>query len=292
LKDTSYSDFTEHTFGFRIERVSDEAISSIEEKIHSLEKKIGLSREAIFKKHNLKSSEYEAAFKRAVLAVKHTLPAYITDFPDKGFDFEIVEGKAWSAFNSHTAVFRSKLSLNKDITFTDLDLYRLAFHEAYGGHHSELSQKDILLTTQERGEHGLVITFSPQSFISEAIAEGVFVLLGGLDEENDEQMLAWQYDRLTFALGNIATFWFFDDGVSKEDIQSRLSTYDISSESVRNIFNFSTDSLFGRYAPIYYSAFNFIQNLYAKTNQKEKLIKELFTLPCTPGILAEEFGMV
>lgn len=286
----TYSDFSQKAFGFKIQRVSKREIQDIEAKLLKLEEKTGLTRQGIFKKHSLPIEKYGDSFKTFVGAAKDKLPDFISDFPDKGFLFEVVTDKPWSAFNSHIAPFRSKLTLNSDVSFTKLDLYRLSFHEAYGGHHSELSHKDLLLTQQKRGEHGLVITFSPQTFVSEAIAEGVYVLLGGLNQDDDDHMVGWYYDRLIFALQNTATFWFFDDGLSRKEIKEKLSSYAVSDKTVENILNFSTDKLFGKYAPVYYSAFNFIQKLYEDTDQKAELVKTLFTKPCTPNLLMEEFG--
>lgn len=286
----SFNTFSEHAFGYTIERVSLPEITQIEQNIHEIEKKIGLSRQEIFQKHSLASENYELTFKQFVQQAKRLLPAWITDFTDEGFLFEVVTNKPWSAFNTHLAPFTSKLTLNSDVSFTKLDLYRLAFHEAYGGHHSELSHKDQFLLESQRGEHGLIITFSPQTFVSEAIAEGIYVLLGGLDKNDNEQMMGWYYDRLIFALQNIATFWFFDDKLTREQIQEKLGAFAISTKTVENILNFSTDPLFGKYAPVYYSAFNFIEKLYDETDKKDELIKTLFTKPCTPSLLFEEFN--
>ena len=288
--DFSYSRFAQHSFGFQIERVGEQEIRGIEVELSKLEKKTGLTRQQTFQKHKLSVEEYEATFKQFVSEAKKVLPKFVINFPDEGFLFEVVTNKPWSAFNSHIAPFKSKLTLNSDVSFTKLDLYRLAFHEAYGGHHSELSHKDLLLTQQEKGEHGLVITFSPQTFVSEAIAEGVYVLLGGLDKNDDDPMVGWYYDRLIFALQNAATFWFFDDGLPKDEIKEKLKQYAVSDKTTENILNFSTDELFGKYAPVYYSAFNFIQGLYEGTDKKDMLIKTLFTKPCTPSLLTEEFG--
>lgn len=290
VKKFSYSDFSENAFGYRIERVKDEEIKSIENKLADLEAKTGLSRQQTFKKYELDKTDYQSAFESFVAEAKEKLPKFISEFPDEGFLFEVVNNKPWSAFNSHIAPFKSKLTLNSDVSFTKMDLYRLAFHEAYGGHHSELSHKDILLTEQGRGEHGLVITFSPQTFISEAIAEGIYVLLEGLDSTDNDQMVGWYYDRLIFALQNAATFWFFDDGIGREEIKSRLKTYAISHKTVENILNFSTDQLFGKYSPVYYTAFDFLKRLHRATDQKEKLIKTLITEPCTPQLLLTEFS--
>lgn len=285
----AYSDFSEKSFGFRINRVSPVEIDKIEESIRELEQKNGVNRFEIFKKSSVKPNQHQKVFKRYVNLVKTKLPPFITNYPDAGFLFETVTKKPWSAFNSHIAPFRSKLSLNTDVSFNAMDLYRLASHEAYAGHHSELSNKDKLLIEVGKGEHGLVITFSPQTFVSEAIAEGMYILLNLLDKNAYKQVIGWYYDRLIFSLQNLATFMFFDDKVSREEISEKFKRFNITEKSKENLLNFSTDPLFGKYAPVYYSAFNFIQNIYQKTSKKEMLIKVLFTEPCTPKLLEDQF---
>lgn len=287
-KKVNLSDFYLNTLGISLNKVGESEIDEIEEKLKKLLS--GKTLEEVIKQHSVNTSSINRVFKEFIQSVKKQLPANIISFPDKGFDLQLVTNKPWSAFNSHLNPFYSKLEINRDINFTSLDLYRLASHEAYGGHHSELSQKDKLLVSEGRGEHGLVITFSPQTFVSEAIAEGIFVLLNLLDDSNVEQMVSWLHDRLIFVLYNKATYLFNDDGLTREQISTELKKHIISDKIREEILNFSTDPLFGKYAPIYYSSFNFINDLYSKTSKGAKLIDVLFHQPCTPTLLVEEFS--
>jgi hypothetical protein len=284
-----YSDFCEKVFGFRIPRVTTAELNNIEGVLCRLEKKTHTNRFEVFKQFAVPTKQYINVFKDNVLLIKTSLPKYITDYEDRGFLFEITNHKPWSAFNTHIAPFQSKLTLNTDIVFNQMELRELASHESYAGHHSELSQKDKLLINEGRGEHGLVITYSPQTFVSEAIAEGMYVLLDLLDEQNVAQMLAWYYDSLICALQNMATFMFFDEKFTRQKIAEMLKYFGISDETREYVLNFSTDPLFGKYAAVYYTAFNFLQRLYNKTSHKEKLIRTLFTKPCTPKLLVSEF---
>lgn len=289
IKKVSYGDFTAQAFRFPIHRVSENEIQSLQDKINSLEQQIGLSRQQVFKKYSLTADQLKAAFEKQVDHVRSALPKKILDFPDKGFSCEVATKRPWSAFNYHTHPFISHIVLNADTGLTRIDLRKLACHEGYGGHHSELSNKDKMLLDEGRGEHGIVIVFSPQVFVSEAIAEGIYVLLNILDQGDKELLIAWTYDRFLFALQNLATHLFFEDGLSRKQIDQQLQHYMISDQSRRNILNFSTDIIFGRYAPVYYSAYTFLHNLYQQTSRKDELITTLFTKPCTPSLLTEEF---
>lgn len=286
----TYDIFTKNAFGFEIKRVTKIELDQIEAEITKIEKKLGKSRFEVDKENSLVSNKYQEYFEKSVSDIKTQLPQDLLNFPDHGFEFELTSGKPWSAFNSHIAPFKSRLTINSDISFSKMDLYRLASHEAYGGHHSELCNKDKLLTMNGRGEHGLVVTFSPQTFISEAIAEGIYVLLGILDQNDPVYSLGWYYDRLAFALQNLATFMFFDDNMSKDEIIRALAKYGVTDKTRDYIINFATDPLFGKYAPVYYSAFNFIKKLYDQTDNRADLIKTLFAKPCTPALITNEFA--
>ena len=285
----TYDTFTKNAFGFEIQRVTDHELEDIESQLKKLEKELGKSCFEVYKDNSLNCDDYQSYFQKSVEEIKSQLPSRILGFKDEGFEFELTSDKPWSAFNSHIALFKSRLTLNSDVSFSKMDLYRLASHEAYGGHHSELSNKDQLLIEEGRGEHGLVVTFSPQTFVSEAIAEGMYVLLGLLDQNDPVYKLGWYYDRLTFALQNLATFMFFDENMTKQEIIKSLADYGVTDKTKDYIANFSTDPLFGKYAPVYYSAFNFIQDLYQTTSKKDELVTTLFTKPTTVDLLVSEF---
>ena len=286
----SYADFSRSTFGVKIERVTEEEIAGLEAKIKKLEVRIGLSRQEVWHKYHLEKDELLPHLARHIETITSKLPSYLFNFPDEGVALKLTNNKPWGAFNSHTNPYKSEITLNTDVGLTDLDLCRLACHEVCAGHHTELSNKDQMLTMLQRGEHGIVITFSPQTFVSEAIAESMFDLLGILDENDDEMMIGWYYDRLIFALQNLATHLYFDDRLTREEIDAKFSGYAISDLSRKNILNFSCDPVFGRYAPVYHAGYHFLKDLYEKTTQKERLIKTLFSQPCTPTLLMKEFN--
>ncbi|MFA6249876.1 MAG: hypothetical protein WC686_00040 [Candidatus Shapirobacteria bacterium] len=287
-KKIDYRQFSCNVFGKEICRVNETEIREIEIEIRSLEKEIGLTRQEVYKKNLLKKEQYQEIFANNCKIVKDKF-RNILNVTDNGIEFELSSQKPWGAFNSHVAPFKSKIILNSDINFGKYDLWKLAVHEGYGGHHSELSNKDKLLM-EGRGEHGLVITYSPQAFVSEALAEAMMKIGGFVDNGDKEQKLVWYYDRLTFGLQNLATYWFNDDGLEIKEIRERLRKFYISDKTTEIIINFSTDKIYWAYAPVYYSAYNWLMDIYNRTNRKTELIIKLFSEPCTPGLVEAEFG--
>jgi hypothetical protein len=85
---------------------------------------------------------------------------------------EVVRDKPWLAFCEYLGGLRSRIAVNVDLPMSALDLLRLTMHETYPGHHAERAIKDHLLVNG-RGllEETIVLVPTPQSLVSEGIAE-------------------------------------------------------------------------------------------------------------------------
>jgi hypothetical protein len=85
---------------------------------------------------------------------------------------EVVRDKPWMAFCEYLGGLRSRIAVNVDLPMSALELLRLTMHETYPGHHAELASKDHLLV-RGRGllEETIVLVPTPQSLVSEGIAE-------------------------------------------------------------------------------------------------------------------------
>ena len=97
----------------------------------------------------------------------------LVGLPDgEGVELEIVRDKPWSAFCAYMGDLRSRISVNVDLPMSGIDLLELTMHETYPGHHVESASKEHLLV-RERGllEETLVLVPTPQSLVSEGIAE-------------------------------------------------------------------------------------------------------------------------
>ena len=113
---------------------------------------------------------------RAVAAVIEQARAWtrgLVELPDdEGVVVEIVRDKPWLAFSEYLGGLRSRIAVNVDLSMSALELLHLTSHETYPGHHAERSAKDHLLVCG-RGllEETLVLVPTPQSLVSEGIAE-------------------------------------------------------------------------------------------------------------------------
>jgi hypothetical protein len=121
---------------------------------------------------------------RTVAAVIEEARAWtrgVVDLPDgEGVVLEIVRDEPWLAFNYYLGDLRSRIAVNVDLPTSAMDLLQLTIHETYPGHHAERCSKEHLLV-RGRGllEETLVLVPTPQSLVSEGIAElAPEVLLG------------------------------------------------------------------------------------------------------------------
>jgi hypothetical protein len=90
----------------------------------------------------------------------------------EGVVLEVVRDEPWLGFCEYLGGLRSRIAVNVDVPMSGLELLRLVSHETYPGHHVERAAKDHMLVCG-RGllEETLVLVPTPQSLVSEGIAE-------------------------------------------------------------------------------------------------------------------------
>jgi hypothetical protein len=109
----------------------------------------------------------------AVIGQARAWTRRLVELPDdEGVVVEIVRDKPWLAFSEYLGGLRSRVAVNVDLSISAVELLHLTSHETYPGHHAERSAKDHLLV-QGRGlmEETLVLAPTPQSLVSEGVAE-------------------------------------------------------------------------------------------------------------------------
>jgi hypothetical protein len=110
----------------------------------------------------------------------------LVGLPDgEDVELELVRDRPWEAFNYYLGGLRSHVVVNTDLPVRATVLTTLVTHECYPGHHTERSTKEALFV-RGRGwdEEAIVLTGTPQSIVSEGIAEvAAEVLLGDEEEE-------------------------------------------------------------------------------------------------------------
>ncbi len=87
-------------------------------------------------------------------------------------DFEVVTAKPWSGFNFYLGGLRSRVALNVDLPVLSLSLGHIVAHEAYPGHHTEHSRKEVgLVRRNKQLEESIFLVGTPQCLIAEGLAD-------------------------------------------------------------------------------------------------------------------------
>src|SRR4029453_8833915 len=107
-------------------------------------------------------------------------------------EFEYVGDRPWAAFNFYLGGLQSRVSVNTDLGMTPDFVMHLVAHETYPGHHVEHAWKEQkLMVERSQVEESIVLIPTPQSIISEGIAElGMEVALGDALQELTESFVS------------------------------------------------------------------------------------------------------
>ena len=93
-------------------------------------------------------------------------------------------GKPWSGFNYYLGDLRSRVAINVDLPVPSLSLPHLVAHEAYPGHHTEHSRKEVgLVRRQGHLEEAIFLVGTPQCLVAEGLADLALESLVGPDTE-------------------------------------------------------------------------------------------------------------
>jgi hypothetical protein len=127
--------------------------------------------------------EQIAGIAEAVIDAARGWTRGLVDLPDgEGVVLEVVHDKPWLAFCEYLGDLRSRIVINVDLPMSAIELLYLTMHETYPGHHAERCAKEHLLV-RGRGllEETLVLVPTPQSLVTEGIAEVAPDMLYGGD---------------------------------------------------------------------------------------------------------------
>jgi hypothetical protein len=102
----------------------------------------------------------------------------LVELPDGEFvEIESVTNEPWTAFNYYRGGLASRVAVNRDLPTPAMLLLELAAHETYPGHHTEHACKEQrLVHSLGRLEESILLVPTPQSLVSEGIAEVGFDL--------------------------------------------------------------------------------------------------------------------
>jgi hypothetical protein len=95
-------------------------------------------------------------------------------------DWELATDKPWSGFNYYLGNLRSRVAINVDLPVLSPSIAHLVAHEAYPGHHTEHTRKEVGLV-RGRGhlEETIFLVGTPQCLLAEGLADlGLEIIAG------------------------------------------------------------------------------------------------------------------
>jgi hypothetical protein len=177
-------------------------------------------------------------------------------------------GKPWSGFNYYEGGLRSRVAINVDLPVLSLSLGHLVAHEAYPGHHTEHSRKEVGLVRGRRWhEETIFLVGTPQCTLAEGLADlGAEVTFGRRPEPVVAEHLAplgVRYDAdvaaavaeasesLSWVRSN-AAIRLHDEGASVDDVVAYLEHWALLPHNrATKAVSFLTDETWRAYSHCY-----------------------------------------
>jgi hypothetical protein len=171
----SYADEVEGCYGVRPTYTDEAVFTAAHERLEELLPGDGPLAERYERWRNsiLVPTEQVEHMVAAVIEEARAWTRGLVELPDgEGVILEIVRDEPWIAFCDYLGNLRSRIAVNVGLPMSAIELLQLAIHETYAGHHTERCSKEHLLV-HGRGllEETLVMVPTPQSLVSEGIAE-------------------------------------------------------------------------------------------------------------------------
>jgi hypothetical protein len=87
-------------------------------------------------------------------------------------DFDLVTNEPWSGFNYYLGDLHSRVVINTDLPVLSTSIGHLVAHEAYPGHHTEHSRKEVgLVRRRGHQEETIFLVGTPQCLLAEGLAD-------------------------------------------------------------------------------------------------------------------------
>ena len=183
-------------------------------------------------------------------------------------EFELVTDQPWSGFNYYLGDLRSRVAVNTDLPVLSTGLAHLVAHEAYPGHHTEHTRKEVgLVRRRQWWEESIFLVGTPQCLLAEGLADlGLEVVMGRRPEAavaGHMRSLGIRYDADAVAavaeageaLGAVrqnAAFRLHEDGADSATVSAEVARWGLlSPERAAKAVEFLTHPTWRAYLTCY-----------------------------------------
>lgn len=179
------------------------------------------------------SAGVEQAVDTAMAIVRERTRAAI-GLPDgEQIDLEIVTGERWFGYAHYLGGYRTRISVNTDLSFPSAELLWFSGHEGYPGHHTQrVWQESDLVRGEGRLDATMDLLWSPDAVIAEGVAESGPELVVDADAHRElaerVRPLGFEYDaevcervaearRLLYAVSSNVAILLHERGASRDE---------------------------------------------------------------------------
>lgn len=221
---------------------------------------------------------------------------------DESFTVEFVSNQPWGAYNWYLGEYKSRIDINTDLPTRVNRLVGLIAHEAYPGHHTELSIKESTLIRQMNyQEHVLTLINSPACVIAEGIATTALKTVLADDDLEDwyreeilpranmthiDAAMMMEVDRAVHKLRSVwgnAAFMLHDQNKSTNEISSYSQNYGLSTEKEADqMMKFISNPLYRSYIFTYDVGHDLLKELFTY-GDRDTYFARLLEEPVTPS---------
>jgi len=170
-----YSDEVERSYGVRPRRTPDDELAAAHKALDDALPGSGPLAERLnaWREEQVVSPEKLRDVVESLSADLRERTDRLFGLPDgEHIDFELVTNQPWSGFNYFLGDLRSRVAINTDLPVLSLNIAHLVAHEAYPGHHTEHTRKEVgLVRRRKQLEETIFLVGTPQCLIAEGLAD-------------------------------------------------------------------------------------------------------------------------
>ena len=220
-------------------------------------------------------------------------------------EFEFVSDEPWSGFNYYLGGLQSRVAINTDLPVLSTGLAHLVAHEAYPGHHTEHTRKEVgLVRRRQWWEESIFLVGTPQCLLAEGLADlGLEVAWGRHPEQTVAEHLrplGIRYDAEVVAavsdageaLGAVRTnaaFRLHEDGADPDTVIDEVAQWGLlPRDRAAKAVEFLTHPTWRAYLTCYVEGFPLCR---AFTRGDPARFDRLLSEQLTPGDLTDQIAL-
>jgi hypothetical protein len=303
-----YADEVEACYGVRPTRVEEDVLIEAHTRLDEVLPGSGPLAERLVdwrESHAVPVERLRAAIDSLAEDLRHRTQA-LFGLPDgEHVDFELVTDQPWSGFNYYLGGLRSRVAVNTDLPVLSTGLAHLVAHEAYPGHHTEHTRKEVgLVRRRQWWEESIFLVGTPQCLLAEGLADlGLEVVMGRRPEPTVAghlRPLGIRYDAEVVAavseageaLGAVrqnAAFRLHEDGADPDTVTAEVARWGLlPPDRAAKAVEFLTHPTWRAYLTCYVEGLPLCRDFVGGDPARfDRLLSEQLT----PGVLADQIRL-